>query len=200
MTVEEEILKKSEALFMRYGIKSITMDDLARQLGISKKTIYQYFENKKDLVLKMSLNHMEREKEATAIITTKAKNAIDEMLKIAKHVIRELRSLSPTALYDMKKYYREAWNVIEQFNQIYVYQCILKNLERGIEEGVYRKDMNLDIIAKLYVGKTSIIIDEELFPLNEYKREELFNEFIYYHIHGIASPQGLKVLDELFHG
>jgi len=198
MTQEQEILNKSEALFMKYGIKSITMDDLARQLGISKKTIYQYFENKKDLVNKVMVAHMEREMEDTGVIVQNADNAIDEMLKIARYVIAQLRKLSPTALYDIKKYYRKEWALFEQFNATYIFQCILTNLERGQKEGLYRTDLNKDIIAKLYVGKTNIVVDEDLFPLAEYKRDELYNEFIHYHIRGIASPKGLEVFETLF--
>ena len=85
---------------------------------------------------------------------------------------------------------------IEAYHTEYVYSVLKANLERGIKEGLYRNDLNPDIVAKLYVGKTLIVVDEEVFPLKEYNRENLYKEYINYHIHGVASPKGLEVLHQ----
>ena len=197
MNQKQQILEKAEELYLKIGIKSVSMDDLARSLGISKKTLYQYVENKNDLVSQVLQSHIDEEKEVATEILQNSDNAIDEILKVAKYVLSQLRKLSPTVVYDLKKYYRNCWEIIEKHNQFFVYNNIKSNIERGQKEGIYRKDINADIIAKLYISPNFLIVDEDLFPLREYDREKLFNQFILYHIRGIACPKGLEILDEL---
>ncbi|MEM6965425.1 MAG: TetR/AcrR family transcriptional regulator [Bacteroidota bacterium] len=198
MQLSDRILTKAENLFFKYGVKSISMDDLARQLGISKKTLYQSVENKKDLIMQVFQNHAQKEIEAVAQIRTDTVDAIDEMIGVALYVIPTLRKISPTFIYDIKKYYHDAWNLMEQYNSAEVYRMIKDNIERGKKEEVYRAEINTDIIAKLYVAKCLIIVDEELFPLPDYNKEILLKEHMKYHIRGIATTKGLRMLDKHF--
>lgn len=195
MDVKEKILDGAESLFMRYGIKSVTMDDISRELGISKKTLYQHVSNKADLITQIFGCRFEDEKEEVAQIHREATDAIDEILRIAKKVIRDLRNMSPAALYDLKKYYVAEWQAFEAHHQQFIYQQLRRNIETGQEQGLYRSDINPDIIAKLYVAKTSLVADEDLFPLSDYNLEELFRQYMKYHIYGIASAKGLRVLE-----
>ncbi|MEL6863808.1 MAG: TetR/AcrR family transcriptional regulator [Bacteroidota bacterium] len=196
MKERQRILLQAENMFLRYGIKSVTMDDIARDLGISKKTLYQYVSNKADLIQKIFDQHVEMEKQVIDEVTNQSKDAIDEILNIAKTVIQMLRGMSPNTIYDLRKYYRDIWMMMEALHQKYIYQVIKTNLERGKKEGLYREDLHADIVAKLYVAKNSLVVDEELFPLREYNKEKLFSEYINYHIHGIASAKGLKLLEK----
>ncbi len=196
MEIKDRILEQSMILFLRYGIKSITMDDIARELGMSKKTLYQYVDNKADLIEKIIRQHIGNEKAAIIAIRQSAKDAIEEMLMIARHVIRLLRETPPGLGFDLQKHYRPCWTLMERFTRNHIYKIIKENIEMGIEQGIYRDDLNPDIIAKMYVAKNSMVVDEELFPLNQYNKENLFNEFINYHLHGIASPKGLKLLEK----
>lgn len=195
---EHKILTQAEALFMRVGIKSVTMQDLSRELGISKKTLYQYVENKADLVLKIMFNHAQTEMEAITKITTESKDAIDEMLEIARYSLEQLREISPTLIYDLKKYYRKSWDVMEKLHQEHSSGVIVENFKRGIEEGLYRNDFDIDIVSKLYVSKTFLLVEDSLFPLRKYDRRHLMNEFIKYHLYGIVSPKGKALLEENF--
>lgn len=183
-------------LFMKYGIRSVTMDDIARRFGISKKTVYQYVENKEDLLTKIVDSHIVEEKRSINAITKQSVNAIDEMVKIGRHINQQLREVSPTTLYDLQKYYRSIWNKMEKLEHEFIFEVIKKNLTRGIKEGLYRENIGVEIIAKLYVGKTSLIVDEDMFPLKENNREQLFTEFITYHIYGIASKKGIKIFEK----
>jgi AcrR family transcriptional regulator len=194
MDIKQQIIGQAHTLFMRYGIKSVTMDDIARELGISKKTLYQYVDNKADLIQQIFLTKIEQEKKDMAIIREESVDAIEEIMKIARYVIRELRQLSPTTVYDLQKYYLSTWKAMEALHQRHVYSLIRENIDRGMAQGLYRQDINPDIIAKLYVAKTSLVADEELFPLGQYNIEELFKEYILYHMHGIAAPKGLQLL------
>ncbi|MFT4664873.1 MAG: AcrR family transcriptional regulator [Polaribacter sp.] len=196
MGTKKKILLAIEQLFMKYGIKSVTMDDIARSLGMSKKTLYQYVDNKANLIHKVMEQHIETELEAMAQIRSESKDAIDEMLGISKHVTQMLREMSPTTVYDMHKYYRKTWDMVEAFHQEHIYEFIKINLEKGVKEGLYRKDFDPDIIAKFYVAKTLLVVDEEIFPLRNYNKEKLFNAFLEYHIHGVASAKGLKKLEQ----
>lgn len=196
MELKDRIIEQAMILFLRYGIKSITMDDIARELGISKKTLYQYVDNKADLIENIIRQHIDNEKLAITEIRKYTKDAIEEMLMIAKHVIRLLRETPPSMAYDLQKHYRPCWNLMEKFNQKHIFNVIKENIDRGVEQGIYRSDINSDIVAKLYVAKTSLVVDEELFPLNDYSKEALFKEYFNYHIHGIASPKGLKLLEK----
>jgi len=193
MDTATQIFKKAEELFMRYGLKSVTMDDIARQLGMSKKTLYQYVENKTDLITKTIVAQIEEEKAMMLDARENSNDAIEEMLKIARYAIQQLRKLSPTLVYDLQKYYQHIWQLVHKLHREHGQQMITENIERGKIQGVYRPDVNADILAKMYVMGTFAVVDEELFPLKNYNKENLFIEFIKYHIHGIASEKGLEL-------
>lgn len=197
MEPKQQIVTKARDLFMRYGIKSISMDDLARELGMSKKTVYQYVENKADLIQKVFEDHLEEEKQALAKYRSQATNAIDEMIQIARHMIRELRTYSVTVMYDLQKYYRSTWQLLSNVHEQHFFRVIKDNLERGIAEGVYRQGMNPDIVSRLYISKSSSAADQECFPVKDYPVEELFIELINYHLHGIVSQQGRETMEEV---
>jgi TetR/AcrR family transcriptional regulator, cholesterol catabolism regulator len=189
-----EILERAKELFMQYGIKSITMDDLAREMGISKKTLYQHVENKTDLIERIIHQHIHDEKKCLSEIPEKARDAIEQVLMIAHHVIQILRSMRPTTMFDLKKYYHDCWNMMDEFQEKYMYKMIRNNIEQGVEEGLYRDNLDSDIVAKLYVGKTMLLTDEKLFPMREYDRDKLFTEYIQYHLRGIVSEKGMEQL------
>ncbi len=194
-TETKKILSAIEQLFMRYGIKSVTMDDISKKLGISKKTLYQHITNKADLIHKIMHQHIEEEMKAMEQVRSQTTDAIAEMLGISRYVTQMLREMSPTTIYDLQKYYRKTWQMLESLHQKHFYQFIRMNLENGVKEGLYRNDFDPDIIAKLYVAKTLLVVDQEVFPLRDYNKEKLFEAFIEYHIHGIASAKGLKKLE-----
>ena len=194
MDLKEKVFSQTEELFMRYGIKSITMDDIAKELGISKKTLYQLVENKADLINKIIEDHIKREKEAIDNITASSKDAIEEMINIAQYVSMMLRTVSPTVIYDLKKYYRNAFELMESLHRQYIYSVIKTNIESGINQKLYRKEIDADIIAKLYISMSSQLVDSQIFSLKEYNREALYGEMIKYHFNGIASSKGLELL------
>jgi AcrR family transcriptional regulator len=196
MDTKHQILTKAESLFMRYGIKSVTMDDLAREMGMSKKTLYQYVSNKADLIENIFQLKIEEEQKMMAQYKAESTDAIDEILKIARHVIRELRQFSPSVMYDLQKYYRPTYRQMEAFHTRHIIKMIRENIERGMKEGVYRSNLSPDILSKLYVAKSSLVADQELFPLQQYNIEQLFKEHIIYHIYGVASPKGLKIFEQ----
>lgn len=195
--LKDTILRKTEVLFFKYGIKSVNMDDIAKELAISKKTIYQFFENKTDILQHLVAAHIERINHALEFNKANAQNAIEELLGVAQHMIKELTKFStPTIIFDLQKYYPELWQSFQDHQDTQIYQQVKENVERGITEGLYRDDLDADIIAKLYVSKTMCVIDEDMFPTTQYDKVRLFKQYFYYHIRGIATLKGLKLLEK----
>jgi AcrR family transcriptional regulator len=191
---KEKIIKSATALFFRYGIRSVSMDDLAKELGMSKKTIYVHFKDKDELLRACMLAHDEEEKEILKSFQRDATNAIDEMLRIAKYVVRMLKQVSPTMIFDLQKYHRDAWEMMNKMHNEDIYKEIRTNIERGINEGLYRTDFNIDIVAKLYVNAAAACAIQEIFPPNQYQMNDIVQTNIMYHLHGIVSPKGLHIL------
>ncbi|NBC07819.1 MAG: TetR family transcriptional regulator [Bacteroidetes bacterium] len=193
---QDRILKKSFELFMRYGIRSVTMDDIARELGISKKTLYQTVDNKADLIGKLMQRHMQEEKEAMEAIRLRATDAIDEMLQIGSFVIERVSEITPGTIYDLQKYYQSLWRRMKKEMQEHVYGIIIDNLQRGIEQGLYRKELEPEIVALLYVGKSLLVTDEETVEACSGNMEKVHRELIRYHAYGITSASGRQLLEK----
>lgn len=195
--MKEKIIRESMEMFFRYGIKSITMEDIARELGVSKKTLYQFFENKHDLLMVCMDLHDQEQKLQLKDIQAVATNAIDEMIRIAKYFDQMLKQVSPTLIFDVQKYYREAWEKMNKMHNEDVYKEIFANLERGIKEGLYRTDFDPDIIAKIYVNTSLLGTRPDVFSPKYYKMHEFLKMNILYHLHGIASAKGMGMLEQM---
>lgn len=192
MKYKEEILKKTFDLVMKYGIKSVSMDDISKSIGISKKTIYLYFENKRALISEMMDDHIQEDEKDITEIIAKSQNAIFEIIDIAKHLLSFLKGMSPSMIYDTQKYYPKQWEKIERQHFSFFRDIIKSNIERGQKEGLYNKDVNPEIISRLYVKQTLAIADESTFPANEYNRGELYKTLVTYHIRGLMTDKGRK--------
>jgi AcrR family transcriptional regulator len=193
---QEKWLKRVEEMFLRYGIKSITMDDVACELGISKKTLYTFVESKDDLVKKVLENHINGEKEMFDWMSKQAQNAIEEMFIVMEMNALQMAQMTSNIVYDLQKYHRAAWEMMEDFQKGFLYQVVRANLERGVQEGLYRPDFDLDIVTKLHIATSFQIFDEGYFPQNTYKKEIVFREYLLHYLYGIASEQGLKLIKE----
>lgn len=190
MKTKQKILDQTFELIMKYGIKSVSMDDISRGIGISKKTIYQYFENKKGLIHEVIENHIVKDEADITQIITGAKDAIDEMLLVAKHVLIFLRGMSPSMMFDTQKYYPQIWERVENQHFAFILDTIVKNIERGQKEGYYSVDMDADIISKMYVRQILTLADESVFPLSRYERSHLYKSLVTYHVRGLLNDKG----------
>jgi hypothetical protein len=191
-----QIIENTSDIFMRYGIKSVTMDDVARELKISKKTLYKYVDDKLDLVCKVMHMQCSMDQKFMSGFTAESSNAIDESLMMTEYVGGKLKSIHPSIHYDLEKYYPEAWGMFYDHKHEYIYNSMVANLERGIAEGLYRDNLNVEIIAKLYVSKIDIIFDPSVFPVSQFNFNDVHIEMVGYHIRGIASPDGIEYLVE----
>lgn len=192
-----EVLERASQVYMRLGIKSVTMDDLARELGMSKKTLYKFFSDKNDLVNQIIEAKLNFDCEVTCIINEQAENAIDSLRKISKIVTEHFKNINPTVFYDLKKHYPEAWNKVQNHKWNFVRNLVYKNILKGIEEGVFRPEVNANIISNIYVVSTDAMHDSEIFPWPEYKFENVLQAVIDFHIHGLASEKGRSYLNQI---
>jgi AcrR family transcriptional regulator len=181
---------------MKYGIKSVTMDDISKNLSISKKTLYKHFKDKNDIVETIMKLDIEMEKNLMEQTCSVSGNAIEETYAFSAIVTEKLKDLNTSVIYDLEKYHPKTWKLFVNHKRGYVYECIKDNLERGLEEGLYRKNLNPDIVAKLYSEKIDVLFDKELFPNEKFGFTEIYSEMMKYHLKGIVSKEGLKYLKE----
>ena len=190
------ILEKASYLYKKYGIKSVTMDDIASELGISKKTLYQYVSEKTELVEKVINYDIDKRMTVLQKILKKPLNAIDQLFEVIKFVNNILKEYSSTTEYDLKKYYPALYKKIREVKLNNMYNTICYNIKKGKEEGLYRKDLNEEIIAKLHLSRIERIPDNSIFTIDEYISPKFFYEIFIYHIRGIANEKGLNILEK----
>ena len=193
---QEKWLKRVEELFFKLGIKSITMDDVARELGISKKTLYSFVESKDDLVSKVMDRHMTAQCSTDEILHAASTDAVDEMVRVIQHIMADLGQMKPNVIHEMQKYHRDVWNRINNFQQTYILNMARQNLEWGRQEGLYRIDFDVETAARFYIAGAMSIFDEQYFPKPPYTFDGLFKEYIINYLYSIVSEKGMKTLKE----
>ena len=192
----EEIIAKVSELYLKYGIKSVTMDDVSRELGISKKTLYQHFKDKDDLVKKVVVYQMSFLAAQMEKLSDNKMNAIEELFCVSKFISKYLKQINPSVSYDLQKYYPQVWKDINMDRRGHIFNRIKENMQKGIKEGLYRDNINIDIIARFYLFRIELSQTFDLLVDSQYTFEEIFNTSFYYHIRGIANQKGLEYLEK----
>lgn len=195
--IEQKVLAKAVEFFMKYGVKSVSMDDISRGLGMSKKTLYNIVDSKADLIRAGLIYHLEYEKDFVNNARKEANDAVEEMITISRFIINILRQHNPSLVFEVQKYYPEAWEKIEAFNKEFIGQFVLENIEAGIEDGFYRNDIHPVIMQKLYVSRLKVLIDPDVFPIDEFPRAQLYEAFITHHMRGIMTSKGIKRFEKI---
>lgn len=193
-----ELLERSSHVFLKYGVKSVTMDDLCREIGVSKKTIYKYFNDKNDLIQTIIQFKLDMDKEMCGVYTNNATNAVEELVNISRFVIEQIGTINASVLLDLKKHYPEAWKLMNDHKWEFVLKHIRDNVIRGKEENLYRENLNPEIISRYYVSSLDAIMDGEVYPYPEFKTDELLMEILRFHIRGLANDNGINYLKEHF--
>ncbi len=189
---EIQLLAAAGELFMTNGVKSMTMDDIARELTISKKTLYKYVKDKNDLVCKSMNLVMDKKECEFDDICKSTVNPIEELWLITLKASEQLKSVHPSVMYDIQRFHPEAWGYFENHKNTHIYECVIDNLKRGQETGVYRKDINAEIITKVYVARFDILFDHKIFPPSVYTLVDIHTEMMRYHFYGILTAKGRK--------
>jgi len=192
----KEYIVRVNTLFKKYGIKSVTMDDVSRELGISKKTLYTFFRDKSDLVEQVLKLEFEEKSCSLKESMANKTNALEELFEYYKVQIKMLSSQKLNFLYDLKKYYPSLFEKFNFHKKELMFNRVKDNLKRGKDEGYYRKDLNEDIITRLHIARIESLRTSDLFSMEEITSPTFFAEAFKYHVYAIASNKGRKIIDE----
>ena len=185
-------------LFLTLGFKSVTMDEIASKIGMSKKTLYAHFKTKADLVKKASLHFCTNVCDGVdAISESESANPIEELYEVKKYVMQQLKGDNTSPVYQLKKYYPEVHKKVEIMQFDHMNNCIKRNVERGITMGLYRDNIDTGFIARMYFVGIQGIKDISVFPADDYPVNELYDQYLEYHLRGIVTPAGRKILNQL---
>lgn len=193
---KQKIIDKVTSLYLRFGIRSVTMDDIVREVGISKKTLYQYFKDKYELVKAVidcdSKKILQDQDEALK----GASNAIESMMGFFNFQMNMIKEYNPSLIYDLKKYYPEVHRKFVEKKRAIIYENVLTNLKQGKSEGLYRENLNQEVISILNLMRVEALVNSEMFKPEEILTREFFTEMFTYHMYGIVSDKGRKILEQ----
>jgi AcrR family transcriptional regulator len=193
---KERILEKAKDLFMQYGIKSITMDEIAGQLGISKKTIYQFFTDKDEMVEAVVNEEIKVNEDGCKKFQVNAENAIHEIFLAMENMQEMLKTMNPQLMYDLEKHHPGAYRRLKQYKYQFLYNMIKENLEKGIREDIYRADLNPDITTRHRIESAFMIFNQEAFPQNKFPMNQTCQELALLYLHSISNSEGKKLIDQ----
>lgn len=197
MEVKQRIQQKADELFFRYGAKAVTMDDIARELGISKKTIYLHFPDKDAVVLSVVQQHIHNDKCEYEYLNEQVPNVVERFLKASAMMRESLTMMNPHLVYEIQKYHPRAWQVFEQHLNDFALNAIVSELKQGIVDGVFRSDFDIEVLAKLRLKQVQLGFDPFLFPPNKYNIANLQDTFLMHFMAGILTEKGRGVLNEI---
>lgn len=192
----KELLDKVSAMYLKFGIKSVTMDDVARELLISKKTLYQYVKDKNELVERVIDRLIEADNQQYCNILNDDRNAIEQLFDVCKHIREIITEVSTSARYDLKKYYPKQFTKLYEKKKEMMLRSVTENLEKGKLEGLFRPDFSTQYIALFFVSRIENTIEVEFFLDEKITKQDFFAEVFEYHIRGLVSPKGLKFFEE----
>jgi len=194
----EKLLRGAEDLFKRYGLRSVSMDDIARNLGISKKTIYQHFADKDDVVASVAKANMERHRVQFDKIAAESKNAVEEMVKISFCLKEIIQSVNPSWLFDMQKYHQRAWSDWQEYKHRFIRQNVVRGLKQGMEEGYFRSELNTEILATMRLEQVQMVFDHAVFPRDQYDVGDVQAALFDHFVHGLLTEKGKKLYQKYY--
>ncbi|MFO0322540.1 MAG: TetR/AcrR family transcriptional regulator [Bacteroidota bacterium] len=196
MEPQEKILKITLELFYKYGIKRVTMDDIAKELGMSKKTIYQYYKEKDDLLHQLFEIEMCKHQKKFDEIFIQAKNPIHEIILISQTMIEMLQQVNPLFFIDLRKFYPTAFKQFQSFKENCAYKDLLRNVKKGKEDGYYRSDIDEEFVARFRLAQIDMLMFGDYFTfekINFTKAHELMLDMFVY---SISTTKGHKLINE----
>ncbi len=188
----ERILQETEIRIKRYGYKGLNLDELARELGVSKKTLYQHFGDKKSLATESVKQMLHREECIFNDIYELRKSTLNMMLSISQHIRKMIRGINPVAFQEMKRFLPEAWEMFVQHRESHMHDMLVECLKRGVQEGVFRDDFDIEVIVKMRMHQIEMAFDPEIFPQERFEPGHVQQEFFIHFFNGIATTKGVE--------
>lgn len=195
MDINDRILLSAKALFFKFGLKNVTMDDISRDLGVSKKTLYEKYRNKKEIVETITRRFLENHQHEYANLLSQSKDAIDEVLKVLDSFSILFEKLHPRVVFDMQRYYPECWQIFHDYKHDFILAKIVQNLHRGMDEGLFRPTLEVDIIAKMRLEQVQIAIDPLIFPPERFSMKTIHRESMLVYLYGVSTLKGHQLIN-----
>ena len=194
--MRENIIQKSAELFLTLGFKSVTMDDIANEMGISKKTIYVHFENKTKLVEAVTFSLFENICDGIDCICEASHNPIEELYDIKMYVMNYLKNEKTSPQYQLKKYYPQIYQRlhVKQFEKMH--ESVKESIQNGVNTGLFRPNIDVDFISRMYFNGMSGIKDESIFPQSKFTMDYLMESYLEYHLRAIVTDNGFQILNK----
>lgn len=195
--MKDKILQKATEMFLNLGFKSVTMDDIASELGVSKKTIYNHFKNKTDLVDAATSSVFEIICDGIDAICNRGNNPIEELYEIKRFSMEYLKNEKSSPQHQLQKYYPKIYATLKSKQFDVMQECVVKNLQRGVALGFYRDTIDIGFISRIYFHGMIGLKDVELFPLKQFSMNEIMSFYLEYHLRGICTEKGIKKINQI---
>jgi TetR/AcrR family transcriptional regulator, cholesterol catabolism regulator len=195
MTTQERIVQKAAELVLKYGIKAVTMDDIASQIGTSKKTIYQYYPDKAALIKEVLTCDLQQFKDRCCVDEA-CPNAVVEAISALEFMDLQMQEMNPLVLHELQKLYPDLYNIFLDFKENHLSQTIRKNIERGISEGLYRSDINIDILVRYRVESSLMVFNTDMYPAKLFNLVEVSHQLFEHFIRGLLTSKGHTIIEK----
>src|SRR5512138_1123205 len=196
MEAKDRILQKAHELFMRYGIRSVSMDDMAAQLGMSKKTLYQYYSDKEELVDAVLTALLSNNQKQCMADRLNAENAIHEVFQAFGMIQQLFANMNPTVIFDLEKFHSNVYKKIHQHKHVFMYDVVKQNIQRGIKEELYRPEIDVDVMTRFRIESMMLAFNSEVFPTNRTNLVKIQHEMLEHFLYGLATPKGHKLIQK----
>jgi AcrR family transcriptional regulator len=191
--IREKILEGTEMLFTKYGIRSVSMDDIARHLSVSKKTLYQHFADKDELVYRMSERYLARTSKNYDQIKTTSGNSVEELSRISVRMKQDFQNMNPSMLFDLQKFHPKAWSLYNQHKTEVISESVVSNISQGIRDGLFRTDLSPNILARLRMAMLESGFNETIFPRDQFNFVEVQSQIFELFVFGMCTEKGRKL-------
>jgi TetR/AcrR family transcriptional regulator, cholesterol catabolism regulator len=196
MGIQERIKQKADELFRRYGIRSVTMDEIAKQLGMSKKTIYQYFSDKDELVDAVFTDIIQYNQQCCSDEQASSENAVDEVFKKMRMLQEIFDNLNPSIFFDLERYHPKTYQKFQQHRNKFLYQLLKNNIERGKKEELYRPEINSDMAVRVRLETMMLPFNQQLFPKTKFNLFELEKQMLECFLFSLSTLKGYKLISK----
>ncbi len=196
MDLKPRILHHADQLFLRNGIKSVSMDDLAAELAMSKKTLYKTFANKDELVLAVMRGHIEKSEHDCGAIAEQAANAVEQCVLMGRWADQQFSHIHPSIFHDLRKYHPLAWAAFGEHKNAYILNQIIQNLRRGMAEGLFRPDLDVEVLARLSLAEIELTFDPDLYPPTEFAPARVNRVLDEHFLLGVVTLKGHRLFNK----
>jgi TetR/AcrR family transcriptional regulator, cholesterol catabolism regulator len=195
MEQKTRLIEQARELFMKLGVRSVSMDDIANQLGISKKTVYQHVADKDELVDMVLQEEIKKMQSETLDCSATARDAVDEIFNTMFMVMKHFNNMNPVIIFDLHKYHFTSWLKFMEYKNNFLLKVIQMNLHKGIEEGLYRPDIRVDILAKYRLESMMLALNMDVFPPSQFNSAEITIVMIENFLYGVSTEMGHQLID-----